>query len=193
MDRARAHEPACRTQPRPDPVPALVRDPGRAVLAVPAPAADSCAQGVRQRQPGAGDRTVSLEHVLEHGDRRPAAWPHVGTDPGDLVVLRRVPGRHDRGDAAALALAARAYDGNLSFPAGFRRGPRAMKTLFILAFLGLIIYNLGAGLYYMLVDTGRSKRTVNALTRRIVLSIALIGMVAIGIYTGVIDPHGVGA
>ena len=68
-----------------------------------------------------------------------------------------------------------------------------MKTLFILAFLGLIIYNLGAGLYYMLVDTGRSKRTVNALTRRIVLSIALIGMVAIGIYTGVIDPHGVGA
>ena len=54
-----------------------------------------------------------------------------------------------------------------------------MKTLFILAFLGLIIYNLGAGLYYMLVDTGRSKRTVNALTRRIVLSIALIGMVAI--------------
>ncbi|MGQ4582689.1 twin transmembrane helix small protein [Lysobacter sp. F60174L2] len=66
-----------------------------------------------------------------------------------------------------------------------------MKTLFILAFLGLIIYNLGAGLYYMLVDTGKSKRTVNALTRRIVLSIALIGMVAIGIYTGVIDPHGV--
>ncbi|MGQ4661098.1 twin transmembrane helix small protein [Lysobacter sp. F6437] len=68
-----------------------------------------------------------------------------------------------------------------------------MKTLFILAFLGLIIYNLGAGLYYMLVDTGKSKRTVNALTRRIVLSIALIGMVAAGIYTGVIDPHGVGA
>ena len=66
-----------------------------------------------------------------------------------------------------------------------------MKTLFIVAFLGLIIYNLGAGLYYMLVDTGKSKRTVNALTRRIVLSIALIGMVAIGIYTGVIDPHGV--
>ena len=66
-----------------------------------------------------------------------------------------------------------------------------MKTLLILGFLGLIVYNLGAGLYYMLVDTGRSKRTVNALTRRIVLSIALIGMVAIGIYTGVIDPHGV--
>lgn len=68
-----------------------------------------------------------------------------------------------------------------------------MKTLFILAFLGLILYNLGAGLYYMLVDTGKSKRTVNALTKRIVLSIALIGLVAAGIFTGVIDPHGVGA
>ena len=68
-----------------------------------------------------------------------------------------------------------------------------MKTLFILAFLGLIIYNLGAGLYYMLVDTGKSKRTVNALTRRIVLSIVLVGLIAAGIFTGVIDAHGVGA
>ncbi|GAB2623585.1 twin transmembrane helix small protein [Novilysobacter erysipheiresistens] len=68
-----------------------------------------------------------------------------------------------------------------------------MKTLFIVAFLGLILYNLGAGLYYMLVDTGKSKRTVNALTKRIVLSIALIGLVAAGIFTGVIEPHGVGA
>ena len=46
-----------------------------------------------------------------------------------------------------------------------------MKTLFILAVLGLINYHLGAGLYYMMVDTVKSKRTVNALTRRIVLSI----------------------
>ena len=68
-----------------------------------------------------------------------------------------------------------------------------MKTLLILAFLGLIIYNLGAGLYYMLVDTGQSKRTVNALTKRITLSIALVALVAAGIFTGVIEPHGVGA
>ena len=68
-----------------------------------------------------------------------------------------------------------------------------MKTLLILGFLGLFVYNLGAGLYYMLVDTGRSKRTVNALTRRIVLSIVLVGLVAAGIFTGVIDAHGVGA
>ncbi|MFD0738359.1 twin transmembrane helix small protein [Lysobacter koreensis] len=68
-----------------------------------------------------------------------------------------------------------------------------MKTLFILAFLGLILYNLGAGLYYMLVDQGTSKRTVNALTRRIALSVALIALVVIGMATGVVDPHGVGA
>ena len=68
-----------------------------------------------------------------------------------------------------------------------------MKTLLILGFLGLILYNLGAGMYYMLVDPGTSKRTVNALTRRIVLSIALIALVAAGIHSGIIQPHGVGA
>ena len=68
-----------------------------------------------------------------------------------------------------------------------------MKTLLIVAFLGLIIYNLGAGLYYMLVDDGSSKRTVNALTRRIALSIVLILLVIAGIASGFIQPHGVGA
>jgi len=67
-----------------------------------------------------------------------------------------------------------------------------MKTLLIVAFLVLILYNLGAGLYYMLVDKGTTKRTVNALTRRITLSVALILLVAAGIATGVIQPHGVG-
>ncbi|WP_223620746.1 twin transmembrane helix small protein [Lysobacter sp. ESA13C] len=67
-----------------------------------------------------------------------------------------------------------------------------MKILFVAAFLGVILYNLGAGLYYMLVDKGTSKRTVNALTRRIVFSIVLIGLVVAGIATGVVEPHGVG-
>ena len=66
-----------------------------------------------------------------------------------------------------------------------------MKTLLIVAFLVLILYNLGAGLYYMLVDRGGSKRTVNALTRRIALSVALIVLVIVGIASGVIQPHGV--
>lgn len=68
-----------------------------------------------------------------------------------------------------------------------------MKTLIILGFLGLILYNLGAGLYYMLTDDSSSKRTVNALTRRIALSIALIALIGIGIFTGVVQPHGVHA
>ena len=66
-----------------------------------------------------------------------------------------------------------------------------MKTLIIVGFLGLILYNLGAGLFYMLTDKGTTKRTVNALTKRIALSVALIALVVIGIKTGFIQPHGV--
>jgi succinate dehydrogenase/fumarate reductase cytochrome b subunit len=68
----------------------------------------------------------------------------------------------------------------------------SLKTLLIIAFLGVILWNLGAGLYYMLVDKGTTKRTVNALTRRIALSVALILLVALAIYMGWITPHGVG-
>jgi len=69
----------------------------------------------------------------------------------------------------------------------------SLKTLLIIAFLLLIIWNLGAGLYYLLVDKGQSKRTVNALTRRIGLSVALILLVILAIYMGWIKPHGIGA
>lgn len=68
-----------------------------------------------------------------------------------------------------------------------------MKTLLIVGFLILILWNLGAGLYYMLVDKGGSKRTVNALTRRIVLSIALIVLVVLAQKMGWIEFHGVSA
>lgn len=68
----------------------------------------------------------------------------------------------------------------------------SLKTLLIVAFLILIVWNLGAGLYYLMVDKGQTKRTVNALTRRIAISVALILLIAVGIYTGVIKPHGIG-
>ncbi|WP_058836705.1 twin transmembrane helix small protein [Luteimonas abyssi] len=68
----------------------------------------------------------------------------------------------------------------------------SLKTLLIVAFLILILWNLGAGLYYMLVDKGRTKRTVNALTRRIALSVALILLVMLAIWMGWIQPHGIG-
>ena len=68
----------------------------------------------------------------------------------------------------------------------------SVKTLVIVAFLVVILWNLGAGLYYMLVDKGTTKRTVNALTKRIALSVALILFVILAIYMGWITPHGVG-
>ena len=68
----------------------------------------------------------------------------------------------------------------------------SLKTLLVIAFLIVIVWNLGAGLYYLLVDKGQSKRTVNALTWRIGLSVLLFALVALGIFTGVIKPHGIG-
>lgn len=74
------------------------------------------------------------------------------------------------------------------------RGPwrTLMKTLLIVAVLLLILWNLGAGLYYMMVDKGGSKRTVNALTRRIAISIALIVGVIIAASMGWLEFHGIG-
>jgi putative copper export protein len=67
----------------------------------------------------------------------------------------------------------------------------SLKLLLIIGFVLLILWNLGAGLYYMLNDKGRSNRTVNALTRRIGLSVALIALVLLAIWMGWIKPHGV--
>jgi len=67
-----------------------------------------------------------------------------------------------------------------------------LKILLIVAFLIVILWNLGAGLYYMMVDKGQTKRTVNALTRRVAVSVALILLVLLAIWMGWITPHGVG-
>jgi len=66
-----------------------------------------------------------------------------------------------------------------------------IKLLLVIAFLAVILWNLGAGLYYMLVDKGKTRRTVNALTRRIALSVGLILIVIFSIWMGWITPHGV--
>jgi succinate dehydrogenase/fumarate reductase cytochrome b subunit len=64
--------------------------------------------------------------------------------------------------------------------------------LIIILFLIVIVYNLGAGLYYMMTDKGKTDRTVKALTWRIGLSVFLILLIIAGIFTGVIQPHGLG-
>ncbi len=64
-----------------------------------------------------------------------------------------------------------------------------MVKLGIALFLIFIVYNLGAGCYYMLTDQGKTDRVVKALSWRIGLSIVLFALIALGIYTGVIEPN----
>jgi succinate dehydrogenase/fumarate reductase cytochrome b subunit len=67
-----------------------------------------------------------------------------------------------------------------------------LTTIVILILLAAIVYNLGAGLFFMMTDKGQTDRTVKALTRRIGLSVLLILLVIAGILTGFIKPHGIG-
>lgn len=70
-----------------------------------------------------------------------------------------------------------------------------METIYKIALvvmLFVVIFNLGQALYFMMTDKGKSNRTVWALTRRIGLSIVLIGMVVLGIWMGWLQPHGIG-
>ncbi|HET7299407.1 MAG TPA: twin transmembrane helix small protein [Oleiagrimonas sp.] len=70
-----------------------------------------------------------------------------------------------------------------------------METIYKIALvvmLFVVIFNLGQALYFMMTDKGKSNRTVWALTRRIGLSIILIGMVVLGIWMGWLQPHGIG-
>lgn len=63
--------------------------------------------------------------------------------------------------------------------------------IIVVATLAAILYNLGAGLYFMMVEDGATGRTVGALTRRIGLSVALILFVMLCIAMGWIQPHGI--
>jgi ABC-type Na+ efflux pump permease subunit len=61
----------------------------------------------------------------------------------------------------------------------------------ILLTLGLIIVSLGFGLFYLLNDGNRSRRTVQALTTRIVMSMALFFLLVLGYQFGILRPHGI--
>lgn len=70
-----------------------------------------------------------------------------------------------------------------------------METLYKVALvivLGIVIFNLGQALYFMMKDPDSKKRMVWALTRRIGFSLLLILMVIIGIWAGWLTPHGIG-
>ena len=65
-----------------------------------------------------------------------------------------------------------------------------IKVLIVGCLLG-IITSLGTGLFHLVSDKGNSKRMVNALTVRIVLSVALFVLLFIAWKQGLIQPHGV--
>jgi hypothetical protein len=89
-----------------------------------------------------------------------------------------------------------------SVPAGGRyTGPVEMnrinhvETIYkcaLVVMLLVVIFSLGQALYFMMTDKDDDRRTVWALTRRIGLSLVLIGMVALGIWMGWLHPHDVG-
>ncbi len=65
-----------------------------------------------------------------------------------------------------------------------------LSTILVIAAFLVIVYNLGAAFWYMFTDKSRGTRTVNALSWRVGLSVALIILVMIGIATGFIEPQG---
>jgi len=62
----------------------------------------------------------------------------------------------------------------------------------VVVVLLVVIFSLGQALYYMMTDKHDDRRMAWALTRRIALSLLLIGMVVFGIWMGWLQPHDVG-
>lgn len=64
-----------------------------------------------------------------------------------------------------------------------------MRIIVALAFVG-ILFSLGSALFYLMRDEGRSRRTVQALTVRIGLSVALFLFVLLAHWLGWIQATG---
>jgi len=62
----------------------------------------------------------------------------------------------------------------------------------VLLVLGFIVFSLFEGMYFLAKDDGdiNKTRVVKALTVRIVLSLTLFGLLILGYFTGVLEPHG---
>jgi hypothetical protein len=61
----------------------------------------------------------------------------------------------------------------------------------IIIILGFIVFSLAQGMYFLAKDDGSRDKTrvVRSLTVRIVLSLALFGLLLLGYWTGLIAPH----
>lgn len=62
---------------------------------------------------------------------------------------------------------------------------------FIVLLLIAIFVSLGSGIFFLVRDQGKTKRTVKSLTIRIILSAMLFLMLFIGYLAGIIKPHGI--
>lgn len=63
------------------------------------------------------------------------------------------------------------------------------KVLILVVMLGILV-SLGSGLFFLVRDRGRTKRTVISLTVRVALSIVLLVLLAIGFMVEFFNPGG---
>lgn len=63
--------------------------------------------------------------------------------------------------------------------------------IIVLLLLALIVLSLGAGMFSLIKDGGKTDRTVKFLTIRIILSIALFILLGLAFLFGWIQPHGI--
>ncbi len=59
----------------------------------------------------------------------------------------------------------------------------------VIAFMLFILYSLGSGLYYLMTDSGKTQRTVRALTWRIGLSLLLFILLMLAYFLGLVQPN----
>jgi hypothetical protein len=63
-----------------------------------------------------------------------------------------------------------------------------MRIIIVIAFIGIIV-SLGSALVFLVRDHGNSNRTVNALTVRVGLSVALFLFILFSYWMGWIEPR----
>jgi len=65
-----------------------------------------------------------------------------------------------------------------------------MKILIVLILL-FIVYSLGLAMFYLIREKGQGKNTLRFLTVRIIISLALFGLIVLAIKMGWVQPHGI--
>ena len=65
-----------------------------------------------------------------------------------------------------------------------------MFKIIVIILLLMILASLGSGLFFLINDQGKNRRTVKALTLRIGLSVALFLLLMLAYALGLIKPNG---